>query len=101
MSQQPSRRRSILDWIEWAGNKLPEPALIFVILAALVITAAAIGTAAGWKVQPVQPRMVMVPALDAHGTPLLDAAGKPVLTPKKDEAGKPVTELINTGAPIE
>lgn len=104
MSQQqpqPQRPRSILDWIEWAGNKLPEPALIFVILAALVITAAAIGSAAGWKVQPVQPRMVMVQALDAAGQPLVDAAGKPVMTPQKDAGGRPVTELIATGAPIE
>lgn len=95
------RPRSILDWIEWLGNKLPEPALIFVILAAAVIVSAAIGSAVGWKVQPVQPRMVMEPKLDAAGQPLLDAAGKPVLTPKKDPRGKPITELVNTGAPVE
>ena len=31
------KKRGALDWIEWLGNKLPEPALLFVLLAALVI----------------------------------------------------------------
>lgn len=95
------QRRSVLDWIEWVGNKLPEPALIFVILAALVIGVAAIGDALGWQVTPVQPRIVMQPVVDAAGAPVVDAAGKAVTAPMKDEAGRVVTELVATGAPIE
>jgi aminobenzoyl-glutamate transport protein len=91
----------LLDRIEWLGNKLPEPALIFVILAALVIVVAAIGSAAGWKVQPVQPRYVMVPVVEASGAQVLTPEGKPVLAKKLDERGKPVKELVPTGKPIE
>ena len=31
-----SRSQRVLDWIEWAGNKLPDPAVLFVI--ALLLT---------------------------------------------------------------
>lgn len=93
-------RPGILDWLERLGNKLPEPAIIFVILAIVVIIAAAVGSAAGWKVQPVQPRPVMVEKLDASGAKVLDASGKPVLTPKLDAKGKAEVELVNNGDPI-
>ena len=95
------QRRSVLDWIEWVGNKLPEPALIFVILAAIVIGVAAVGDAMGWQVTPVQPRVVMEPALDAAGAPILDAKGAPVMAPAKDASGKVETELVPMGKPIE
>jgi aminobenzoyl-glutamate transport protein len=95
------QRRSVLDWIEWVGNKLPEPAIIFVILAAIVIAVAAMGDAMGWKVTPVQPRVAMQAAVDASGAPVVDAEGRAVMTPKKDESGKVLTELVATGAPIE
>ena len=95
------QRRSALDWIEWAGNKLPEPALIFVILAVIVIGVAAVGDAMGWQITPVQPRVVMRPVVDAAGAPVLDAAGKQLTEPVKDAAGRVVTELVPTGAPIE
>jgi aminobenzoyl-glutamate transport protein len=91
----------VLDWIEWVGNKLPEPALIFVILSALVIGVAAIGDMLEWKVTPIQPRVVMEPVVDAAGAPMLDPQGKPLLAPAKDESGKVMTELVATGAPIE
>jgi aminobenzoyl-glutamate transport protein len=94
-------RRTVLDWIEWVGNKLPEPALIFVILSALVIGVAAIGDMLEWKVTPIQPRVVMEPVVDAAGAPMLDPQGKPLLAPAKDESGKVMTELVATGAPIE
>ena len=66
MSEQKSQpRRSALDWIEFVGNKLPEPAIIFVILAALIIGIAALGDALGWEVTPVQPRIVSEAVVDA------------------------------------
>lgn len=80
----PQRRKGVLDWIEWAGNKLPEPSILFALLAALVIVLAYIGSQAGWSVQPVKPQMVMqsVQASDGSVTeaPQLDAEGKPVMT---------------------
>ena len=55
-SSQPSvpspGRRGILDTIEWLGNKLPEPALIFAILAAVVIVVSAVAVSMDWSVQP-------------------------------------------------
>jgi aminobenzoyl-glutamate transport protein len=101
MSTPHPQRRSVLDWIEYVGNKLPEPALIFVILMVVVIGVAALGDALGWQVTPIQPRVVLEPALDGSGAPLLSIDGAPVLVPAHDEAGRVVTELVPTGAPIE
>jgi aminobenzoyl-glutamate transport protein len=99
---QAPAKKSILDWIEWAGNKLPEPALIFVILAAVVIAVAGVGDAMGWKVQPVQPRPVMVDKIDpATGAPKLDQAGNPIKIAKRDENGKVQVEIVEVGTPIE
>jgi aminobenzoyl-glutamate transport protein len=94
-------RRSPLDIIEAIGNKLPEPAILFIILAAIVIAVSAIGSAAGWSVQPLRPRLEMVAQTDAQGAPLLDAQGQPVMGMKLDERGKPVVSIIPSGTPIE
>lgn len=94
-------KRTLLDRIEWLGNKLPEPAVIFIILAAAVIVAAAVGDLVGWQVQPVRPSVVMVEQLDANNQPVIGADGKAVMVAKMDEDGRVVTELKPTGAPIE
>ncbi len=49
------RRRGILDLIEFIGNKLPDPAVIFVIGALLVIALSAFGAAQGWEVEELRP----------------------------------------------
>lgn len=54
----PGSPRGVLDWIEWAGNKLPDPVLLFVLLAGIVMVVSAIGAALGWSVQPVKPQLV-------------------------------------------
>jgi len=85
-------RRGALDWIEWAGNKLPEPALLFALLAMVVVLLSAAGSALDWQVQPVKPvlqteqvqqpdgSLVAVPALDANGVPKIElvAYGSPI-----------------------
>ncbi len=83
----------MLDVIERIGNKLPEPALLFAMLAGIVIIASVIGSAIGWTVQPVKPTLQMVAKVDPAGAPVLDEAGKPAMTPKLDERGKPVVIL--------
>ena len=85
-------RRGVLDFIERVGNALPEPALLFALLAAIVVVISAVGSSMDWRVQPVQPRVVMV-----EGT---NAAGEAVQVPKLDDRGKPVVELVKSGDPI-
>ncbi len=91
-----SARRSILDWVEWLGNKIPEPA----ILAAIVVVLSGIGARMGWSVQPVRPTLEMVERLDATGAVVLGADGKPELTPRLNESGKPVLKLEASGTPL-
>jgi len=88
-----ARRRGILDWIEWLGNKLPEPALLFALLAFLVVLLSALGSALDWQVQPVKPVLETQEVLQADGSTqqqsVLDANGRPVL------------DLVASGAPIQ
>ncbi|MFO0448307.1 MAG: AbgT family transporter [Pseudomonadota bacterium] len=88
----PPRSRGFLDWVEWAGNKLPEPALLFVVLAMIVVALSAVGHALDWQVQPVKVQVVT--------TAQLDAGGEPVQVPVLDERGRPVVELVASGEPI-
>ncbi|MBU6411963.1 MAG: AbgT family transporter [Planctomycetes bacterium] len=92
---QPDSRRTkgILDFIERVGNALPEPALIFAILAAVVICLSAIGSKLGWQVQPVQPRVVMV-----DGT---SPSGEAIKVPKLKADGRPEVELVKIGEPVK
>ena len=86
-------RRGALDWIEWAGNKLPEPALLFGLLALLVVFLSAIGAQANWSVQPVKPVLQMEAITQADGSQI----NKPVL----DQSGRPELNLIASGALIK
>ncbi len=55
MNQPASSRSRVLDFIERLGNRLPEPALIFLYLAAAVVLLSGLGDVLGWAVQPVVP----------------------------------------------
>jgi aminobenzoyl-glutamate transport protein len=83
-------RRSVLDWIEFIGNKLPEPALLFALLAAVVVVVSAVGAAMDWQVQPVKPTVVMTTGVDAS-----------VQVPKLDARGLPEMTLVDSGEPIK
>lgn len=87
------RRRGVLDWIEWAGNKLPEPALLFALLALVVVLVSALGSAMEWSVQPVKPVLQMQDVLQPDGS----TAQQPVL----DANGRPALNLVESGAPIQ
>lgn len=97
----PGTKRGFLDWLEAIGNKLPEPAILFAMLAALVIVLSGVGAAMGWKVQPVRLQVVQQPVVDGQGQPVLDAAGKPKMAGVKGEDGQYKTEVVKSGAPIE
>lgn len=87
-----ARPRNVLDWIEWLGNKLPEPPILFSILAGVVVLLSALGSALDWQVQPVKPVIQTETVVDASGqsqrVPVLDAEGRPTLT--LEPAGAPI-----------
>ncbi len=87
----PTQRRGVLDWIEYLGNKLPEPALLFALLAALTVVLSAIGSNAGWSVQPLKLEVVKEAVVDANGAPVLEADGTPATKPrsKRMESRRP------------
>src|SRR5262245_47401203 len=107
------QKRSILDWIEFIGNKLPEPALLFALLACIVILVSGVLSPStkkspdgsyqqmgGWQVQPMKLTVVTHDKLTADGKPELDAYGKPIRVPQFNDKGKPVTKLEPTGDPL-
>lgn len=97
---EEARRRGFLDWVEWAGNKLPEPAILFALLAAIVFFASGIASRAGWSVQPFRLQAEMVPAVDATGAAILKPDGTAKMTPKLDERGKPIVKKVPQGDPL-
>lgn len=86
--------KSWLDRIEWLGNKLPEPALLFALLATIVVIVSGVGTMLNWSVQPVVLRIATVESVDA-------STGELTTVKKFDESGKPVVELVETGEPLK
>jgi len=97
----PERPGGVLDLIERIGNRIPEPAILFALFAGLVVFVAAIGSAAGWSVQPVQPKAALVEKLDGAGQPVAGPDGKPVMVPKLRDDGRPQVTLVNKGDPIQ
>lgn len=93
-------RRGLLDTIEWLGNKLPEPALIFAILAAVVIVVSAVAVSMDWSVQPRRLQVEKVSALDADGRAVVNADGSPAMVPVLKDDGLPKTKLVAQGQPI-
>lgn len=98
-SAQKNTAGRILDLIEWIGNKIPEPAILFALFAGAVIAIAAIGNALGWEVQPVQPTVTLVEKMEG-GKPVLHADGTPVMIPKLGHDGRPEIHLVDRGDPI-
>jgi len=90
-----------LDLIERLGNKLPEPSILFAIMAAIVVVVSAIGAAADWQVQPVRVVQAMTPMIDAAGNPVLREDGTPEMVVKLDAHGRPERTTENIGAPLQ
>lgn len=70
-----SKRKGLLDWIEWLGNKLPDAATLFLLGAIVVMIVSAIGASEGWTVDVKTLREAVDP-----------------------ETGEAMTELVSTGA---
>lgn len=91
-SSPSSRPSGILGFIEWLGNKLPDPVFLFIGATALIMVLSAMGTTMGWSVQPQRVRVVTEATTAPDGTV--------TQTPKLDASGKPATELFASGAPV-
>ncbi len=92
--------RDPLGVIEWLGNKLPDPVMLFILAAVAVVILSAIGAAAGWQVTPLRPVVMTQPVLDDQGRPVLDASGRPRVEPVLDEKGRPRVMLERGEQPI-
>jgi len=85
----------LLDAIEWIGNKLPDPAMLFVIGALVVMAASAIAASVGVEVQTRRFRVEFTPVTTDAGRPVIhERTGWPVVERKLDEDGNPVMELV-------
>jgi len=92
-SSARTRRFRLLDAVEAIGNRLPDPAILFLWASALVIAGSAIVSAAGWTVQPVRPEAVVRTIAGSDGSPerteaVLDANGRPQV--RLAESGEPI-----------
>ncbi|MBX3363184.1 MAG: AbgT family transporter [Phycisphaeraceae bacterium] len=95
------KRGGILDLIERAGNKLPEPAILFAMLTILVMVLSQFAAWSGWEVQPKKLEKITEAVLDpATGLAQLDEEGKALRRDVLDDRGKPQTQLVEDGAPI-
>ncbi|MEX2219141.1 MAG: AbgT family transporter [Phycisphaerales bacterium] len=91
-TSSPTPGRGLLGLIERLGNLLPDPVFLFIGATVLVVVLSALGSAMGWSVQPVRPRVAM--------EMVVSASGEPSQQPRVDSAGRPVIELVDAGAPI-
>lgn len=90
----------VLDKIEWVGNKLPDPAILFLAGAFLVMVLSAVASFTGWEVVKKVPRqvvneagvaeLVLVPEVElvaevdpVTDEPVLDAAGEAVMVERE------------------
>jgi aminobenzoyl-glutamate transport protein len=87
-----ARLGGVLGFIEWLGNKLPDPIFLFIGATVLVFVLSAVGSALGWSVQPVRPRVAQEVVRQADGTETVQV--------KLDAKGKPVIELVDAGGAI-
>lgn len=97
-SSQPSRF-SVLDKIEWIGNKLPDPVTLFAIGALIVMALSWVASVTGWEVVQEMPRPVQVQVLDESGEPVIDPeTGEIEMQDMIDpETGQRVLEWQETG----
>lgn len=88
MSQPASSgksRFSILDMIEWTGNKLPDPVTLFVIGTLVVMLLSYVGATYDWEVTERLPQPVMQEVVDEDGNPVMDGeTGEPLMEPVID-----------------
>ena len=94
MSESTKGRRGVLDWIEWLGNLLPDPATLFVFGAVAVVLLSQVGAWQGWTVTKTVARPVMAPVIDSGTGEPVTAGGEVVTAPVLRDDGSVVTEPV-------
>jgi aminobenzoyl-glutamate transport protein len=101
MAKNGKRSGGWLDALERMGNKLPDPATLFVIGAALVMLFSEIAVRANWRVEPMTPMPMERPLTDAAGNPVLDPqTGLALTEPVLDADGRPRLQLNPQMKPV-
>ncbi|MEO0631691.1 MAG: AbgT family transporter, partial [Planctomycetota bacterium] len=70
----------LLDAIEWVGNKLPDPVLLFLFGAMFVMVASQIAVSVGWEVQPKEAVISIDETTGEELVTFVDDTDKPPLT---------------------
>lgn len=78
---QPSSagKGGLLDAIEWVGNKLPDPVLLFLFGAMFIMVASQIAVSVGWEVQPQEAIIAIDDATGEEVVSFVDDADQPPL----------------------
>lgn len=66
------KRKGVLDWVEWLGNKLPDAATLFLLGALVVMVVSHIAYVRGWLVEVRVPREVVDAATGQKRTELFE-----------------------------
>lgn len=89
-----SGSKGLLDLIEWVGNKLPDPATLFLLGALLVMGLSFIASKGEWTVMKSLPRPVLIETRgedgSVHHVPVIDEA-----------TGEPKVEWVETGETLK
>ncbi|MHC5114870.1 MAG: AbgT family transporter [Planctomycetota bacterium] len=91
-SPRSASSAGLLDVIERIGNRLPDPATLFLIGTIAVMVLSAIAATAEWEVQPKLPVPVTETVTGPDGAPVEQAV--------LDESGAPVLEWRESGEPL-
>jgi len=88
-------RRGFLDVIEWLGNRLPDPSILFIGGTLLIMVLSHIGTVGGWSVAKVQLRAVTETVVDEAGNTLI----RPIIDATTNRPKSEIVQLDETVRP--
>lgn len=76
--QLSTKRKGVLDWVEWLGNKLPDAAVLFLVGAIIVMIISDIGFRLGWSVDVKSLQEVIDPTTGETTTELVSTGAEPL-----------------------
>ncbi|MEM1072257.1 MAG: AbgT family transporter [Planctomycetota bacterium] len=79
-ADKSATKGGLLDAIEWIGNKLPDPVLLFLFGAVFIMVASHVAVSVGWEVQPKEAVISIDEASGEELVTFVDDIDKPPLT---------------------